>query len=90
MRRSKARRAAAHGARDPRRVDLLDGEIGTEATSDPITLQSVYDGTTCIGFLLPRGRQGVEAFDCNTRSLGLYPDLKSAADAVSRIAGGEA
>jgi hypothetical protein len=48
---------------------------------------SVYSGRTCIGFLLPRGRQGAEAFDANNVSLGLYSDLRSAADAVSAAAG---
>jgi hypothetical protein len=43
---------------------------------------AVYDGQTCLGFLLPRGKTGVEAFDADDRSLGTFPDLKSAADAI--------
>jgi hypothetical protein len=51
---------------------------------DPMKALSVYVGAQCIGFLLSRGRQGVEAFDAETRSLGLFPDQKRAAAAVSR------
>jgi hypothetical protein len=32
---------------------------------------------------MPRGRQGVEAFDANERSLGIYPDRRTAAAAIS-------
>ena len=39
--------------------------------------------TTGIGFLLPHGREGVEAFDADTRSLGLFSDQRSAAVAVA-------
>jgi hypothetical protein len=44
---------------------------------------SVYDGRTCIGFLLSRGKLGVEAFDRHDRSLGIFPNMKAAAGAVS-------
>jgi hypothetical protein len=40
-----------------------------------------------LGFLYSRGRQGIEAFDSDTRSLGIYHDRKNAADAVTRAAG---
>jgi hypothetical protein len=33
-----------------------------------------------------RGKSGVEAFDADTRSLGLYPNQKAAADAVYEAA----
>src|SRR5262245_16533487 len=46
------------------------------------TFASVYDGRTCIGFLLGRGKLGVEAFDAAEQSLGTFPDQKSAARAV--------
>lgn len=48
---------------------------------------SVYDGTTCVRFLLSRGRQGIEAFDADERSIGVFPNMQTAADAVSRAAG---
>jgi hypothetical protein len=34
----------------------------------------VYAGTTCIGFIIDRGRLGYEAFDTAERSLGVFPD----------------
>jgi hypothetical protein len=50
-------------------------------------LQSVYDGRECIGFLLSRGRQGVEAFDAAEQSLGIFRNNREAAAAVSDKAG---
>jgi hypothetical protein len=47
------------------------------------SLLTVYAGPTCIGFLLSRGKAGVEAFDADNNSLGVFSDQKSAADAVS-------
>jgi hypothetical protein len=44
-------------------------------------LQVVYDGRRCLGFLMSRGKAGVEAFDAADRSLGIFPDQKSAASA---------
>jgi hypothetical protein len=32
---------------------------------------------------MPRGRQGIEAFDADDRSLGIFPNMKAAADALS-------
>ena len=43
---------------------------------------AVYAGRECAGFLLPRGKTGVEAFDANNKSIGIFPDQKSAADAI--------
>jgi hypothetical protein len=34
---------------------------------------SVYDGRTCIGFVLARGRRGFESFDAAENSLGMFP-----------------
>jgi hypothetical protein len=65
-------------------------EVGTGAdgyglpiSSPHLTTQAVADGRTCIGFLLPRGKAGVEAFDAEDASLGIYPTTKGAADAIS-------
>jgi hypothetical protein len=44
---------------------------------------AVYDGQTCLGFLLPRGKSGVEAFDAADKSIGIFPNMKMAADAIS-------
>jgi hypothetical protein len=88
MCRHKAAPAAARRARDRRRADQLGGKVSSEATPDTLALQAVYSGQTCLGFIYSRGKLGVEAFDCDTRSLGLYPDLKTAAAAVARAARG--
>jgi hypothetical protein len=55
------------------------------AARDVVSLAclGVYDGSVCIGYLLPRNEQGVEAYGADDASLGLYPDQKAAADAVS-------
>jgi hypothetical protein len=47
---------------------------------------AVYDGRTCIGHLLNRGKDGIEAFDSADRTLGIYLNLKSACDAIARRA----
>jgi hypothetical protein len=89
MRRRKAARPTADKtAREPRRVDQLGGKIGSEATSENPALQSVYSGQTCLGFLLNRGKLGIEAFDAAEHSPGIFPTLKEAGDAVSHAAGG--
>jgi hypothetical protein len=56
----------------------------SESAKGAPRLLSVCEGQTCIGFLLSRGRAGVEAFNADNKSLGIFPDQKSAADAVSR------
>ena len=73
--------AALAGAPDSEERDMSrakhdDGE-------EKPTMLSVYVGQLCIGFVMPRGRAGVEAFDANARSLGIFLDQRSAADAVS-------
>lgn len=45
-------------------------------------LVSVYDGRECIGFVITR-RHGFEAFDADERSLGKFPTMQDAANAVS-------
>jgi hypothetical protein len=44
---------------------------------------SVYDGQTCIGHLLPKGKSGIAAYDADDRLLGLFPTQRDAADALS-------
>jgi hypothetical protein len=75
--------AAAEQRARPRRVGQRGSKTDTDSHS---ALQSVYDGQRCIGFLV-RGRSGIEAYDAAERSLGTYPNLKNAADAVSDAAG---
>jgi len=50
---------------------------------------ALYEGQRCIGHLIRRGKRGVEAFDDKGKSLGLYPNQKTAADAISRAAAEE-
>jgi hypothetical protein len=47
---------------------------------------AVYDGRVCIGHLLRTGPQGVEAYDADSASLGLFPTMDEAAAAVWRRA----
>jgi hypothetical protein len=37
------------------------------------SLAYVYDGRTCLGFILARGKLGFEALDRDERSVGIYP-----------------
>ena len=41
-------------------------------------LLSIYDGRTCVGFLLERGRSGFEAPDSTEHSLGTFDDITGA------------
>jgi hypothetical protein len=60
-------------------------------TSSPTAnLLSVCDGRSCIGHILARGRSGFEAFGADDKSLGIFPDEKAAADALSAAAKGTA
>jgi hypothetical protein len=49
-------------------------------------LVPIISGKRCIGFLPRRGREGVEAFDADERSLGCFPDPITAAAAVEAAA----
>src|SRR5262249_15137663 len=46
------------------------------------TLLSVYDGRICIGFVLPRGKLGWEAFDADENSVGTSKTQAEAAAAL--------
>jgi hypothetical protein len=50
----------------------------------PMSALAIYSGQVCLGHILPRGKAGVEAFDADDKSLGIFPDQKAAADAVSQ------
>ena len=47
-------------------------------------VQSVYDGRVCLGHILNRGKLGFESFDADDSSLGLFPNQRSAAAAISQ------
>jgi hypothetical protein len=46
--------------------------------SEQLHWLAVYDGQQCIGHALSRGKLGVEAFDVENRSLGIFPSVKQA------------
>jgi hypothetical protein len=48
----------------------------------------LYADDRCLGHVIRRGRDGVEAFDQQDRSLGLFQDVTAAADAISAAAEG--
>lgn len=90
MKRPKAVPAAAPGrARDRRRADLLGGKIDPEAIPDIIAMQPCTSARRASVSSIPAVARGVEGLDADTRSLGIYPDQKQAADAVTRAAGGQ-
>jgi hypothetical protein len=84
------RRKAASSPKRARRKELDADQSGQadrrEAISSPISSLAVFDGRRCCGFLLPRGKQGVEAFNADDHSIGVFPDLKAAANAVYEAA----
>jgi hypothetical protein len=49
---------------------------------------SVYSGRECIGHLVGRGPLGVEAFDRDDNSVGVFETQQLAADALSDREGG--
>jgi len=57
--------------------------VTSPASSSP--LLSVYDGQRCVGFVFARGKQGLEAFNGDQRSLGTFPTQREAAVAVMEV-----
>jgi hypothetical protein len=49
-------------------------------STSPLIL--VFSGNRCLGFLLRRNRMGVEAFDVNDQSLGLFTSERDAIAAL--------
>jgi hypothetical protein len=45
---------------------------------------TVTDGTTCVGFVLSRGRDGFEAFDRDGKTLGKFKSQMEATRAIPR------
>lgn len=82
----KARNLATAKANREAHVGSQAGKLKSrEATPAqiPMSMLAIYAGRTCLGHVILRGRSGVEAFDADDQSLGIYPNLKSAADAIS-------
>jgi hypothetical protein len=53
-------------------------------TTDMPRIRPVMAGGTCAGFLMSLGPRGVEAFDRNEKSLGVFTSVAEAAAAVER------
>jgi hypothetical protein len=53
------------------------------AAPEQSLLVSVYDGRTCVGLILARGKSGFEAFDRDDKSLGLFKTQEAATNAIS-------
>jgi hypothetical protein len=43
---------------------------------------AIYDGRTCIGHAIARGRHGVEAYDVDDKSIGTFVTIADAANAL--------
>ena len=52
-------------------------------STDMPAMMTVTAGRTTLGFILRRGDNVFEAFDRAERSLGVFEDQRSAADAIS-------
>jgi hypothetical protein len=50
---------------------------------------SVTDGRQTIGFLISRGKLGVEAFDADEKSIGLFANVQAAATECWKHAHGQ-
>jgi hypothetical protein len=61
----------------------LNRQAGVHNGPNRFPLVSVYDGRECVGFIIARGRLGFEAFGADQRSLGIFPNQKGAADAIT-------
>jgi hypothetical protein len=93
MRRRKAAKPATAGTANrlhakrvcAGRQNHRDASKAFDPTTQPGFL-AVYDGQVCLGHLLLRGKAGVEAYNTDDRFLGVFPNLKAAADAVSASA----
>ena len=98
MRCRKARRAAAHSAVDPSRVDQVGGQIGANAiqttastqesrlgilTADDPSALSVSDGVDFSGTIVPR-HGSYFAFDIAGALVGEYPSTITAMRALPK------
>jgi hypothetical protein len=60
--------------------DLFGELVSTTKPATPLVLV-MYD-SRCLGFLLHRGRQGVEVFTRETQSIGCFPSEHEAVRAL--------
>jgi hypothetical protein len=86
----KAARPTGRKTRKPRPAFSSGKSRSRQANPTDLAMQAlaVYSGTVCLGHIMLRGKAGVEAYDRDDKSIGIYPDQKAAADAVSLAARG--
>ena len=65
----------------------LHGRKGNRIDHNAAPMTSVYDGQTCIGFILARGHAGFEAFTPDEKSRGIFPTQR---DAIATLSSAEA
>ena len=63
-------------------TQVTERERLAKTPKPPRSLACVYDGQQCVGFVLPRGKQGHEAFNREQNSLGVFTTAAAAANAV--------
>jgi hypothetical protein len=56
----------------------------TGSPSTTARLWPVVVGGKCLGHFLHRGKLGIEAFTAGDKSIGVFPSLSEAADALKR------
>ena len=56
------------------------------APKQPSSWLAVYNGQTCIGHAIWPDKTGVEAFNVDDESIGLFPTLKAATAALASLA----
>ena len=49
-------------------------------------LTPIFAHQRCVGFLVSAGPRGVEAYDANEKSLGIFPNAIEAAVAIEQVA----
>jgi hypothetical protein len=54
------------------------------STEQSARMISVYDGRSCVGFVLARGRRGFEAFTAAEKSLGMFTSKDAAIEACTK------
>jgi hypothetical protein len=68
------------GSADISAADVVDA---MSKQTDYAPIVPVFAHGRCVGMILSRGRQGVEAFNKDDRSIGLFPDQDTAARALA-------
>ena len=57
------------------------------STNSPML--SIYDGRSCVGFVLARGARGFEAFDAAEKSLGIFASKDEAINKLTSNGGAQ-